>query len=96
VTIRPPEYLRFSELMHPVLESIGPNYRARLEEPLYLFTPHPTEPSHMQYAGGEMTYGETVITLPYIRVHWSRMFELLDIDLLIDDRHQVVITLRRR
>jgi SAM-dependent methyltransferase len=96
VTVRPPEYLRFSELMHPMLESLGPDYRARLAEPLYLFTPHRTEPMHLQYAGGEMTYGETVITLPYIREHWSRMFELLDIDLLIDDLHQVVITLRRR
>jgi SAM-dependent methyltransferase len=96
VTVRPPEYLRFSELMHPVLESLGPDYRARLKGPLYLFTPHPTEPIHMQYAGGEMSYGETVITLPYIRERWSRMFELVDVDLLIDDLHQVVITLRRR
>ena len=27
--------------------------------------------------GGEMTYGETVITLPYVRERWSRWFELL-------------------
>ncbi len=40
-----------------------------------------------------MTYGETVITLPYIREHWSDRFELLGVDILIDDLHQVVITL---
>jgi SAM-dependent methyltransferase len=96
VTVRPPEYLRFCELMHPLLESLGPGYRARLREPLYLFTPHAAEPSHMQYTGGEMTYGEAVITLPYVRERWSPMFEVLDIHLLIGDLHQVVITLRRR
>jgi SAM-dependent methyltransferase len=96
VTVRPPEYLRVCELMHPLLEQLGPDYRARLEEPVYLFTPHAAEPSHMQYTGGEMTYGEAVITLPYIRARWSSMFELLDVHLLVGDLHQVVISLRRR
>ena len=41
-----------------------------------------------------MTYGETVITLPYVRERWSRWFELLHSDLLIGDLHQVVLTLR--
>jgi SAM-dependent methyltransferase len=95
VTVRPPEYLRFCERMHPVLEALGPDYLARLEEPRYLFVPHPAEPSHLQYAGGEMTYGETVITLPYIRDRWSPMFELLEVDLLLDDLYQVMLTLRR-
>jgi SAM-dependent methyltransferase len=95
LTVRPPEYLQFCELMHAVLESLGPDYRGRLDEPRYLFVPHPAEPSHLQYEGGEMTYGETVITLPYIRQRWSPMFELLDIDLLIGDLYQVMLTLRR-
>lgn len=95
LTVRPPEYLQFCERMHAALESLGPDYRARLEEPRYLFVPHPAEPSHLQYAGGEMTYGETVITLPYIRERWSPMFELLGVDLLVGDLYQVVLTLRR-
>jgi SAM-dependent methyltransferase len=96
LTVRPPEYLWFCERMHPVLRALGPEPRARLGEPRYLFVPHPAERSHLQYAGGEMTYGETVITLPYILEHWSPMFELLGMDLLIDDLYQVTITLRRR
>jgi SAM-dependent methyltransferase len=96
VTIRPPEYLHHCERMHRLLESLGPDPLARLEAPRYLFVPHPPEPRHLQYAGGEMTYGETVITLPYIRERWSPMFELLDVDLLIGDLHQVMVTLRRQ
>jgi SAM-dependent methyltransferase len=95
-TVRPPEYLRLCERMHWILESLGPDYAARLREPHYFFFPHPAEPSHLQYAGGEMTYGETVITLPYIRERWSPMFELLEVDLLVDDLYQVMLTLRRR
>jgi SAM-dependent methyltransferase len=96
LTVRPPQYLQFSELMHPVLESLGPDPAARLGEARYLFAPHPAEPSHLQYEGGEMTYGETVITLPYIRERWSTLFDLLDVDVQIGDLYQVVITLRKR
>ncbi|MGB0093779.1 MAG: hypothetical protein WBP81_14765 [Solirubrobacteraceae bacterium] len=42
-----------------------------------------------------MRYGETVITLAYIRECWSSLFELLDVDLLSDDLYQVVLTMRR-
>jgi SAM-dependent methyltransferase len=96
LTVRPPEYLQLSELMRPVLNSLGVDPRARLEEPRYLFAPHQAEPSHLQYEGGEMTYGETVITFPYIRERWSELFELLDVDVLISDLHQVLLTLRKR
>src|SRR5215211_3719127 len=96
VTIRPPEYLSSCERMQPLLRSLGPDYMARLDEPRYLFAAHPPGPRHLQYAGGEMTYGESVITLPYIRQRWSPMFELLQVDLLVGDLHQVVLTLARR
>jgi hypothetical protein len=96
VTVRPPAYLRFCDRMHPVLESLGSDPRARLEQPRYLFAPHDADPGHPQYAGGEMTYGETVITLPYIREGWSPMFALLDVDVLVGDLYQVMLTLRRR
>jgi SAM-dependent methyltransferase len=96
VTIRPPEYLHSCERMQPLLRSLGSDYMARLDEPRYLFAAHPPGPRHLQYAGGEMTYGESVITLPYIRQRWSPMFELLQVDLLVGDVHQVVLTLARR
>ncbi len=96
VTVRPPEYLRFSPLMRPALEALGPDRENRLAEPRYLFVPHPAEPSHLQYEGGEMTYGETVITLPYVRERWAPLFDLLEVDLLVGDLYQLVLTLRRR
>jgi SAM-dependent methyltransferase len=94
LTVRPPNYLLTCDRMNPLLESLGPDYLNKLEQARYFFAPHPAEPSHFHYAGGEMTYGETVITLPYIRERWSPMFELLDVDLLVGDLHQVVVTLR--
>jgi hypothetical protein len=59
VTVRPPEYLRFCERLHPLLESLSPDHGARLEEARYLFVSHPAESRHPQYGRGEMTYGET-------------------------------------
>ncbi len=95
VTVRPPEYLLLSPAMHPALNSLGPGYLDELRKPRFLFAPHPTD-RHPQYDGGEMTYGEAVITLPYIRERWSEMFELLEVDLLAGDLHQMMITLTRR
>jgi SAM-dependent methyltransferase len=85
VTVRPAAYL---ELMQLVPD-------ARLEGAAYVFVPHPAEASHPQYAGGEMTYGETVVTLPYVRERWSPLFELLGADVLLGDPYQVMLTLRR-
>ena len=95
VTVRPPRYLEHSELMHPLLESLGPDPARALREPRYLFVPHPAEPTHLHYEGGEMTYGETVVTLPYIRERWSPLFELVGIDLLLGDPYQVMVTLQK-
>jgi hypothetical protein len=41
-------------------------------------------------------YGETLISLPYAHKWWGRRFELLHVDLLLGDMHQVALTLRRR
>jgi SAM-dependent methyltransferase len=87
VTIRPPAYLHESPLMDPVRDREG--------EP-FIFAPHASDPSHPQYAGPEMHYGETVIALSYVRERWARWFELTHVDLLLGDLHQVVLTLRRR
>jgi SAM-dependent methyltransferase len=87
VTVRPLEYLRFDAALQHLAD-------ARADEPLYLFAPHAADPSHPQYDGGEMTYGETVITPAYVRERWSERFELLHSDVLIGDLFQVMLTLR--
>jgi SAM-dependent methyltransferase len=86
-TIRPPAYLDATPLMAGV--------RARRGEP-FVFAPHPPDPEHPQQAGGEVHYGETVISLPYVRERWGRWFDLQHVDLLLGDMYQVVLTLRRR
>jgi hypothetical protein len=95
LTVRPPEYLRFSAALHRALAELGPDPAARLREPRYLFAAHAAEPGHPQYAGGEMTYGETVVTSAYVRERWAPRFRLLHTDLLVDDPFQIVLTLRR-
>jgi SAM-dependent methyltransferase len=87
VTVRPFEYLRFDAAMHHLAG-------ARADEPRYLFAPHAADAAHPQYEGGEMTYGETVITPAYIRERWSDRFELQHTDILIGDLFQVMLTLR--
>lgn len=96
VTVRPPAYLRHCELMHPVLEALGPHPDSSLAAPGYFFVPHLATPAHPQYDGqGEIRYGETALTMAYLHEHWSPMFTLLGVDLLLDDPYQVVVTLRR-
>ncbi len=93
-TVRPPAYLDFNPLMKPALDSLSKDRRAALAEPRYLFAPHETE-GHPQFGGEQMDYGETVITLPYVRENWSRWFDLLDVAVMTGDMYQVVLTLRK-
>ena len=96
VTVRPPAYLHRCEPMRPLLDALGPDEQASLAAPRYLFVPHAAVPVHPQYRGQEeIDYGETVITIAYIRERWSSRFELLEASLLLDDPHQVMITMRR-
>jgi SAM-dependent methyltransferase len=95
VTVRPPDFLSLCEALHPALASLGPDPQARLREPHYLFAPHPAGPSNLVHDGGELTYGETVITLPYVEQRWAPQFELLAADVLLGDLYQVMLTLRR-
>jgi SAM-dependent methyltransferase len=94
-TIRAPAYLTH-ELGRPLLQQLDEDPYTAFKRPRYLFAPHPAEPDHPQFQGGEMDYGETVISLPYVRERWAEWFELLDVALLTEDMHQVVLTLRRR
>jgi SAM-dependent methyltransferase len=96
LTIRPPAYLRHSELMHPLLASLGPDPFDALAAPGYFFVAHAASPAHPQYGGeGEIHYGETVITLSYLREQWSPLFAVLGVDVFLDDPYQVMVTLRR-
>jgi SAM-dependent methyltransferase len=96
-TIRPPEYLYHCDALRPVVESLGRDPDAALALPRYLFVPHLANPQHPQTMdAGQIEYGETVITMSYVRERWSRWFELLEADDQPNDLHQVVLTLRRR
>jgi SAM-dependent methyltransferase len=95
LTIRPPGYLVLDPKMHDALAELGDPVEA-MNVPRYVFVPHPIEGGHPQYDGGEMTYGEAVISLPYVREKWGGMFDLLDVKVSTEDIYQVAITLRKR
>jgi SAM-dependent methyltransferase len=90
VTVRPTEYAELNGLMEPVRGELDP------DQPQHLFVPHAAEPSHPQFGGDEMHFGEAVITLPYVRERWADLFELLEVESTIEDAYQTVLTLRRR
>jgi SAM-dependent methyltransferase len=95
-TVRPPSYLWRNPLIRDGFDSLGADPLAALAQPRYVFVPHPADPDHPQLVGDEIDYGETVISIPYIRERWNDRFELLDLSLLTTDMFQVVATLRRR
>jgi SAM-dependent methyltransferase len=94
-TVRPPAYLTVAPEFATTLQQLGPGWPEALAEPKHLFVAHPAQDSHYQYDGGEMTYGEAIITIPWIRERWAPRFELLDVAPLVGDLHQVMVTLRR-
>jgi len=96
LTIRPPEYLRLCEPLAPALASLGPRPQAELTGSRYLFAAHAGQPLGAPAPQGEITYGETVITMAYVRERWAERFELLGVDLLLEDPYQVMLTLRAR
>ncbi len=94
LTIRPPEHLRAKKRLNHFLADLGNEPARRFDEPLYLFAAHERPPLTFG-ADAELTYGEAVFSLAYIRERWSEYFELLEIRLLIGDPHQIVLALRR-
>jgi SAM-dependent methyltransferase len=95
VTVRPPAYLEVAPEFQATLAELGPGWSDALAGPHHLFVAHPAQDSHYQYDGGEMTYGEAIVTIPWIRERWAPRFEILDVAPLVGDLHQVMITLRR-
>jgi SAM-dependent methyltransferase len=96
VTIRPPSYLSLCERMRPVLEEISPHGDLLPTGARYLFVPHPSNPWQSPPAsGGEVVYGETVVTLDYVRERWGSLFELLETGFLLTDPYQVMLTMKR-
>jgi SAM-dependent methyltransferase len=95
LTIRPPEYLTHCEMMRPLADSLGKGIHEASADPCYLFVPHGNDAFHTKGEGDEITYGETVITMAYIRERWSSWFELVETKVQLDDPYQVVLTLRR-
>ncbi len=94
-TIRPPAFLYVHELMAPARDRVRHD-PALLSGASYIFVPHMAVEQHPQYSGeGEIEYGETIVTLAYVREHWTPPFELLDVRVQLEDPHQVMLTLRR-
>jgi hypothetical protein len=96
LTIRPPAYLDLDPKMHGARDALAPDPLTALRDPRYVFVPHGADPEHPQYDGGEMTYGEAVISLPWIRERLGDRFEVVDVRVPIEDVYQVAVTLRKR
>jgi SAM-dependent methyltransferase len=96
LTIRPPAYLDLDAKMHAARDALRPDPLTALAEPRYVFVSHGADPEHPQYEGGEMTYGEAVISLPWLRERWGDSFEMLDVKVVTEDVYQVAVTLRKR
>ena len=88
-TVRPPAYV--GDGLYGARKPASAAKRLERGKPAYLFAPHDPPPP-----GGEDTFGEAVVNLPYVRERWGELFELLDVSLMLDDIYQVVLTLRRR
>jgi SAM-dependent methyltransferase len=88
-TVRPPIYARHE--LHAALRRSSAVRALERDQPAYLFVPHKEQPS-----GGDVTFGEAVVNLPYVLERWNEQFKLVEVGLLVDDPYQVVLTLRKR
>lgn len=64
---------------------------ARGEAAGFQFVPHDIPPED-----GEITYGDTVITIEYVERNWAPMFDLREVGTLPDDPDQVVVVVQKR
>ncbi len=98
LTVRPPAYTQICEPLDGVVKQetaatkIDPFTRAS-----YLFAPHRGQPgASAMWGEHDIDYGETIITIDYVRERWAEYFALVSVEFLLDDPYQVVLTLRRR
>ena len=96
LTIRPPDYLSLDEKMHAARDALGADPLAAMSEPRFVFAPHAVDDAHPQHQGEEMTYGDSVVSLAYVRERWTEQFELIDVKVILEDMFQVAVTLRKR
>jgi SAM-dependent methyltransferase len=96
LTIRPPDYLSLDEKMHAARDALGADPLAAMSEPRFVFAPHAVDDAHPQHQGEEMTYGDSVVSLAYVRERWTERFELIDVKVILEDMFQVAVTLRKR
>jgi SAM-dependent methyltransferase len=97
VTIRPPAYLELDPPMGPARRELSDDYANReLREPRYIYLPHLVEEGHPLHDEGATTYGDTVISLPYIEENWTDLFEIAEIGVLTGDMYQVPVAIRKR
>ena len=97
LTVRPPAYIDLDPKLAGERAALGGDPVEAMREPRYVFAPHPVEDWHPQFDrdSGEMTYGEAVVSLPYVRERWADLFELVAVRAFVDDPYQVALTLRR-
>jgi SAM-dependent methyltransferase len=96
VTIRPPAFLDICDPLRSQLGASAPDQPSDPSGSSYLFAPHPATPFAPEFGGADaMSYGDTLITMTYIRERWARLFDLLEVNVLIEDPYQVMLTLSR-
>jgi SAM-dependent methyltransferase len=93
-TIRPPGYLERDPDLRAAVGGDGDPVEVVARRG-YVFAPDDPE-GHPQYGGGEMAYGDTVVSLAHVRDRWSDRFELLDVKVSAEDMFQVSLTLKKR
>ncbi|HRV61167.1 MAG TPA: class I SAM-dependent methyltransferase, partial [Solirubrobacterales bacterium] len=97
VTVRPPSYLELDPPMGPARRGLSDDYVNReLREPRYIFLPHLVEEGHPLHDEGATTYGDTVISFPYIEKNWTDLFEIAETGILTGDMYQVPVALRKK
>jgi SAM-dependent methyltransferase len=98
LTVRPAAYAQICE---PLRRAAEQEAVATKTDPFkrasYLFAPHQGQPGASAVWGEhDVDYGETIITIGYIRERWAEYFELVSVEVLLCDPYQVALTLRRR
>ncbi len=87
ITVRPKEYIRYYLSLHDSSESPD-DLESKYEEDGFVFTPHKREPFD-----GDITYGDTFISIDYIRKNW-REWHIVDTQINAIDPYQMIVVLK--